>query len=672
MNLEKVRREAEKLRKIILQHNYQYYVLDDPEISDSEYDILFKKLIKIEQEYPKLRTPNSPTQRVGAEPLSEFDEVKHIIPMLSLANAFDEKEMTRFYERLKGELSINNLVFTGEPKFDGLAVSIVYKNANLEISATRGDGYIGENITQNIRTISQVPLTLIGLNIPDELEVRGEVFITNKDFANLNIRQKRENQKIFANPRNAAAGSLRQLDPKITAMRPLSFCAYGIGNYKGGIKLTEHAQVLNQLQHWGLPISSEFRVLKGLDMCLDYYKQIVDKRSQLQYEIDGVVFKVNDFNQQKTLGYVSRSPRWAIAYKFPTPEEITQLIDIEVQVGRTGTITPVARLKSVNVAGANITNATLHNLDEIKRKDIKIGDWVYIRRAGDVIPEVVRVIKERRDNVKEFKMPSKCPICRSDVKRQEGKAAFVCMGGLSCSAQKNQAILHFASRKAMNIDGLGEKIVLQLTEKELVNDISDLFLLEQKQLSELDRMGDKSAGNIVKALKDCRSTTLAKFIYSLGIPEVGESTARALEIHFRSFSLIQKSSIDELEKISDIGPVVAKNIHSFFTQKNNLSIIKKLISCGIHWNTEKAVKKTNFDGLSFVLTGSLKNISREKSKEILIKLGAKVTSAVSKKTDYLIYGDNPGSKFEKASELEIKKIDEKSFLKMIKKEGVNL
>ena len=672
MNLEKVRREAEKLRKIILQHNYQYYVLDDPEISDSEYDILFKKLIKIEQEYPKLRTPNSPTQRVGAEPLSEFDEVKHTIPMLSLANAFDEKEMTRFYERLKGELSFNNLVFTGEPKFDGLAVSIVYKNANLEISATRGDGYIGENITQNIRTISQVPLTLIGLNIPDELEVRGEVFITNKDFANLNIRQKRENQKIFANPRNAAAGSLRQLDPKITAMRPLSFCAYGIGNYKGGIKLTEHAQVLNQLQHWGLPISSEFRVLKGLDMCLDYYKQIVDKRSQLQYEIDGVVFKVNDFNQQKTLGYVSRSPRWAIAYKFPTPEEITQLIDIEVQVGRTGTITPVARLKSVNVAGANITNATLHNLDEIKRKDIKIGDWVYIRRAGDVIPEVVRVIKERRDNVKEFKMPSKCPICRSDVKRQEGKAAFVCMGGLSCSAQKNQAILHFASRKAMNIDGLGEKIVLQLTEKGLVDDISDLFLLQQNQLSELDRMGDKSAGNIVKALKDCRSTTLAKFIYSLGIPEVGESTARALEIHFRSFSLIQKSSIDELEKISDIGPVVAKNIHSFFTQKNNLSIIKKLISCGIHWNTEKAVKKTNFDGLSFVLTGSLKNISREKSKEILIKLGAKVTSAVSKKTDYLIYGDNPGSKFEKASELEIKKIDEKSFLKMIKKEGVNL
>ena len=672
MNLEKVRREAEKLRKIILQHNYQYYVLDDPEISDSEYDILFKKLIKIEQEYPKLRTPNSPTQRVGAEPLSEFDEVKHTIPMLSLANAFDEKEMTRFYERLKGELSINNLVFTGEPKFDGLAVSILYKNANLKISATRGDGYIGENITQNIRTISQVPLTLIGLNIPDELEVRGEVFITNKDFANLNIRQKRENQKIFANPRNAAAGSLRQLDPKITAMRPLSFCAYGIGNYKGGIKLTEHAQVLNQLQHWGLPISSEFRVLKGLDMCLDYYKQIVDKRSQLQYEIDGVVFKVNDFNQQKTLGYVSRSPRWAIAYKFPTPEEITQLIDIEVQVGRTGTITPVARLKSVNVAGANITNATLHNLDEIKRKDIKIGDWVYIRRAGDVIPEVVRVIKERRDNVKEFKMPSKCPICRSDVKRQEGKAAFVCMGGLSCSAQKNQAILHFASRKAMNIDGLGEKIVLQLTEKGLVDDISDLFLLQQNQLSELDRMGDKSAGNIVKALKDCRSTTLAKFIYSLGIPEVGESTARALEIHFRSFSLIQKSSIDELEKISDIGPVVAKNIHSFFTQKNNLSIIKKLISCGIHWNTEKAVKKTNFDGLSFVLTGSLKNISREKSKEILIKLGAKVTSAVSKKTDYLIYGDNPGSKFEKASELEIKKIDEKSFLKMIKKEGVNL
>ena len=672
MNLEKARREAEKLRKIILQHNYQYYVMDDPEISDTEYDILFKKLIKIEQEYPKLRTPNSPTQRVGAEPLSEFDEVKHAIPMLSLANAFDEKEMTRFYERLMGELDIKDLVFTGEPKFDGLAVSIFYRNANLEISATRGDGYIGENITQNIRTISQVPLTLIGLNIPDKLEVRGEVFITNKDFTNLNIRQKRDNQKIFANPRNAAAGSLRQLDPKITAKRPLSFCAYGIGDYKGGVKLTDHAQVLNQLKHWGLPISSEFKVLKGLPMCLRYYKQIVDKRSQLQYEIDGVVFKVNNFEQQKTLGYVSRSPRWAIAYKFPTPEEITQLIDIEVQVGRTGTITPVARLKSVNIAGANITNATLHNLDEIKRKDIKIGDWVYIRRAGDVIPEVVRVIKERRDNVKDFKMPSKCPVCNSDVKRQDGKAAFVCMGGLSCSAQKNQAILHFASRKAMNIDGLGEKIVLQLTEKELVNDISDLFLLEQKQLSELDRMGDKSADNIIKALKDCRLTTLAKFIYSLGIPEVGESTARALELHFQTLSSIQESSIDELEKISDIGPIVAKNIYSFFAQKNNLSIIKKLVSCGIRWNAEKVVKKTSFEDLSFVLTGSLKNMSREKSKEILIKLGAKVTSSVTKKTDYLIYGDNPGSKFEKASELNIKKIDEKSFLKMIKKEGINL
>lgn len=671
MNLEKARREAEKLRKIILQHNYQYYVMDDPEISDTEYDILFKKLIKIEQEYPKLRTPNSPTQRVGAEPLSEFDEVKHAIPMLSLANAFDEKEMTRFYERLMGELDIKDLVFTGEPKFDGLAVSIFYRNANLEISATRGDGYIGENITQNIRTISQVPLTLIGLNIPDKLEVRGEVFITNKDFANLNIRQKRDNQKIFANPRNAAAGSLRQLDPKITAKRPLSFCAYGIGDYKGGVKLTDHAQVLNQLKHWGLPISSEFKVLKGLPMCLRYYKQIVDRRSQLQYEIDGVVFKVNNFKQQKTLGYVSRSPRWAIAYKFPTPEEITQLIGIEVQVGRTGIITPVARLKSVNIAGANITNATLHNLDEIKRKDIKIGDWVYIRRAGDVIPEVVRVIKERRNNVKDFKMPSKCPVCNSDVKRQDGKAAFVCMGGLSCSAQKNQAILHFASRKAMNIDGLGEKIVLQLTEKELVNDISDLFLLEQKQLSELDRMGDKSADNIIKALKDCRFTTLAKFIYSLGIPEVGESTARALELHFQSFNSIQESSIDELEKISDIGPIVAKNIYSFFAQKNNLSIIKKLVSCGIRWNAEKVVKKTSFEGLSFVLTGSLKNMSREKSKEILIKLGAKVTSSVTKKTDYLIYGDNPGSKFEKASELNIKKIDEKSFLKMIKKEGIN-
>ena len=670
MNLEKARKEAKKLRKIISEHNYQYHVLDDPEISDADFDRLFNKLIKIEENFPKLITVNSPTQRVGAKPLSEFKEVKHVVPMLSLSNAFDENEMTRFYDRIKAELENKDLVFSGETKFDGLAVSIHYKKGNLEIASTRGDGYIGENVTQNIRTISQVPLILIGKNIPEKLEVRGEVFIKHKDFLDLNKRQKKDNEKVFANPRNAAAGSLRQLDPKITSKRPLSFCSYGIGDYKGTLKLSEHIQVLNQLQHWGLPISSEIQTLKGLDMCLEYYNEIAEKRSQLTYDIDGVVFKINNFNEQKKLGYVSRSPRWAIAYKFSSPEEMTQLIDIEVQVGRTGIITPVARLIPVNVAGVNITNATLHNLDEIKRKDIKIGDWVYIRRAGDVIPEVVRVIKERRVNVKEFKMPLLCPVCGSDVKRQDGKAAFVCMGGLSCSAQKIQAILHFASRKAMNIDGLGEKILIQLTDKKLINNISDLFLLKKNQLAKLDRMGEKSADNILQALEKCRSTTLARFIYALGIPEIGETTARALENYFHTIENIKKSSIDELESIPDIGPIAANNIKSFFAQENNLEIIENLILHGIRWSIKSAKKKLSFNGLSFVITGTLENLTREKSKEILISLGGKVSTSVSKNTDYLIYGNNPGSKYEKALNLDINRLDEKSFLRMIKKEGI--
>ena len=670
MNLEKARKEAKKLRKIISEHNYQYHVLDDPEISDADFDRLFNKLIKIEEKFPKLITVNSPTQRVGAKPLSEFKEVKHVVPMLSLSNAFDENEMTRFYDRIKAELENKDLVFSGETKFDGLAVSIHYKKGNLEIASTRGDGYVGENVTQNIRTISQVPLILIGKNIPEKLEVRGEVFIKHKDFLDLNKRQKKDNEKVFANPRNAAAGSLRQLDPKITSKRPLSFCSYGIGDYKGTLKLSEHIQTLNQLQHWGLPISSEIQTLKGLDMCLEYYNEIAEKRSQLTYDIDGVVFKINNFNEQKKLGYVSRSPRWAIAYKFSSPEEMTQLIDIEVQVGRTGTITPVARLIPVNVAGVNITNATLHNLDEIKRKDIKIGDWVYIRRAGDVIPEVVRVIKERRVNVKEFKMPLLCPVCGSDVKRQDGKAAFVCMGGLSCSAQKIRAILHFASRKAMNIDGLGEKIVIQLTDKKLINNISDLFLLKKNQLAKLDRMGEKSADNILQALEKCRSTTLARFIYALGIPEIGETTARALENYFHTIENIKKSSIDELESIPDIGPIAANNIKSFFAQENNLEIVENLISHGIRWSIKSAKKKLPFNGLSFVITGALENLTREKSKEILISLGGKVSSSVSKNTDYLIYGNNPGSKYEEALDLDINRLDEKSFLRMIKKEGI--
>ena len=668
MNQKQATKELENLRKKITIHNHQYYVLDDPYIPDSEYDRLFQQLIKIEKDFPQLIIPSSPSQRVGANPLNEFDEIKHIIPMLSLANAFDKNEMKKFYERLSNELSSENLAFSGETKLDGLAINILYENGNLKTAGTRGDGFSGEDVSQNVRTILQIPLQLIGENIPDLLEVRGEVYITHKGFIELNKNQKKEKKKIFANPRNAAAGSLRQLDSKITSTRPLSFSAYGIGKYKGKLKIKCHTHALKQLKLWGFPVSVESKKLNGLRECLEYYLYISNKRKKLLYDIDGVVYKIDNIEQQKILGNVSRSPRWAIAYKFPPTEEITQLLDIEVQVGRTGTVTPVARLAPVNVDGAVINNATLHNLDEIKRKDIRIGDWVYIRRAGDVIPEVISVIKEKRKNVKEFIMPDSCPICGSDVKKQRDKAAFVCMGGLFCSAQKNQAIIHFASRKAMNIDGLGDKLICKLTEKKIINNIADLFSLEKTELSSLDRMGEKSAKNIIDSLKKSRFTTLAKFIYALGIPEVGETTARALENHFTTLQAIQESSQDELESISDIGPIVAKNIKSFFMQESNKNIIKDLLKAGIYWNQLSKDKNSGLKGISFVITGSLTNIKRKTAEEKLISLQAKVSSSVSSKTNYLVYGNNPGSKYDKAVKLGIKIINEESFLELLSKD----
>ncbi len=538
MTLQQTSKKADTLRKIINQHNYQYYVLDDPDIPDSEYDRLLRELIDIETEFPELIIPNSPTQRVGATPLSEFGEVKHTVPMLSLANAFNENEMQAFNKRINDRLETDQVVFSAETKLDGLAVSIRYENAVLITAATRGDGYSGENITHNIRTIQQIPLNLIGDDIPELLEIRGEVFMTHKGFEELNNKQREKDEKLFANPRNAAAGSLRQLDAKITAKRSLSFFAYGIGDYKGNVEFESHTQILEQLKQWAIPVSPETKEMKNLKSCLEYYKEIGDRRAGLAYEIDGVVFKVNDLLQQQAMGFVSRAPRWAIAYKFPPVEEITKILDIEVQVGRTGALTPVARLEPVFVGGVTITNATLHNLDEIKRKDVRVGDWVYIRRAGDVIPEVVRVIKERRDDakendVREFIMPNVCPVCGSTVERQEGEATYRCMGGLSCSAQNIQAIIHFVSRKAMDIDGLGEKIVVQLTEAGLVNTVAELYSLSREQVAGLERMGDKSADNLIEALDKSRETTLDRFIYALGIREVGEATARSLAQHFK-------------------------------------------------------------------------------------------------------------------------------------------
>jgi DNA ligase (NAD+) len=665
MTLQQASKKANVLRETINQHNYQYYVLDDPNIPDSEYDRLLRELIEIETEYPKLIIPNSPSQRVGATPMSEFGEIKHTVPMLSLANAFDEDEMQAFNKRINDRLETEEVMFSAETKLDGLAVSIRYENTLLKTAATRGDGYSGEDITHNIRTMQSIPLNLIGDNIPNLLEVRGEVFMTHKGFEELNDKQRKKEEKLFANPRNAAAGSLRQLDPKITAQRTLSFFAYGIGDYKGYIDFKSHTQILNQLKQWGIPVSPETKELKNLQDCLKYYKEIGERRNKLAYEIDGVVFKVNNLLQQQELGFVSRAPRWAIAYKFPPDEEMTKVLDIEVQVGRTGAITPVARLKPVFVGGVTITNATLHNLDEIKRKDVHIGDWVNIRRAGDVIPEVVRVIKEKRDNVTEFTMPDKCPVCDSAVERQEGEAVFRCMGGISCSAQNIQAIIHFVSRKALDIDGLGEKIVVQLSETGTVNTVAELYSLTHEQLASLERMGDKSAENVIDAINKSRETTLERFIYSLGIREVGEATARSLAQYFKDFELIEEASMEELEKISDIGPVVAHNIHSFFQQEHNKEIIEELKS-NIHWPMVEVNQSKTLEGMTFVITGALSGMGRTEAKQKLLELGAKVSGSVSKKTSYVVYGDSPGSKYEKAVQLDVKTLNEEEFLELIR------
>lgn len=668
MQLEQARQRAEALRQIINNHNYKYYVLDDPSITDSKYDVLMRELIDIETEFIDLITPDSPTQRVGVSPVSKLKEVKHRLPMLSLGNAFNEDEMRAFNKRIKEKLSVNSLVFSGETKFDGLAVNILYENGLLITAATRGDGSIGEDVTHNVRTIPQVPLCLIGENIPQLLEVRGEVVMTHKGFSILNDRQREKGEKVFANPRNAAAGSLRQLDSRVTALRPLAFFAYGIGDYKGNTDLTSHTSILRQLKEWGLPVSSETKRLNGIDECLSYHTEIGTVRSELAHDIDGVVFKVNEVSQQRELGFVSRAPRWAIAYKFPPLEEITQLLDIEIQVGRTGALTPVARLSPVSVAGVTVTNATLHNIDEIKRKDVKIGDWVYVRRAGDVIPEIVAVIKERRANVSEFVMPEVCPVCGSDVARQEGEAVYRCTGGLSCSAQNIQAIIHFASRKAMNIDGLGDKLIMQLTESGLISTVADLYSLSQEQLAGLERMGSKSAENLVAALDKSKKSTLERFIYAMGIREVGEATARTLAIRYKSLELIEQATPDELETISDIGPVVALNIYSFFQQKHNLEIIQRLLLAGIHWEDNEEEINLVFSGMSFVLTGSLQVMTRDEAKQRLISLGGKVTGSVSKKTNYVVYGENAGSKYEKAIELGITTMNEESFIKLIEKE----
>ena len=662
--------QLENLKGQLRHHNYRYYVLDDPEVPDAEYDRLFRELQKLEAQHPELLTSDSPTQRVGDQPLSKFDEVVHAIPMLSLGNVFSEKELTDFNQRVIQGLGVDQADYCVEPKLDGLAISLRYEDGKLVQGATRGDGATGENVTQNIRTIQAIPLKLIGNDYPQILEVRGEVFMPKAGFDALNERQREKGEKSFANPRNAAAGSLRQLDPRITTTRPLSFYCYGMGEISDDIALADnHYERLMGLKNWGLPVSSEIQRVNGSEGCLSYYKQIGEKRDALPYEIDGVVYKVNSLSQQDELGFVSRAPRWATAHKFPAQEELTILNDVEWQVGRTGAVTPVARLEPVFVGGVTVTNATLHNMDEIKRKGVMIGDTVIVRRAGDVIPEVVgAVISKRPKTAKEILLPKHCPdpACGADVVRTEGESAARCSGGLSCPAQRKEAIKHFASRKAMDVEGLGDKLVEQLVDAGLVHNPADLFALKLEQLSGMERMGEKSAQNMIDGLDKSRTTTLPRFIFALGIRDVGETTARTLALHFCNLKSIIDSEEEQLIEVPDVGPIVAASIHNFFRQPHNIEVVEQLVNeAKISWpiiEMSDSAIETEYSGKSFVLTGTLSKMSRQQAKELLQSLGAKVVGSVSKKTDYLVAGEAAGSKLTKAESLGITVLSEEDLL----------
>lgn len=653
---------AQQLREQLNYHNHRYYVLDDPQIPDAEYDRLLRELQQIEADYPELKTADSPTQRVGAPPLKAFEQVTHAVPMLSLDNAFSFEEMQDFEKRLLDRLKRDvQIDFAVEPKLDGLAISLRYENGLLVTAATRGDGQVGENVTLNVRTISSIPLKLLGKGWPDVLEVRGEVFMPIAGFSELNRLALQNGQKTFANPRNAAAGSLRQLDSAITASRPLAFYCYGVGEIGGDIA-GSHSGMMKQLSGWGIPVSPELRVVSGADALLSLYNDILARRSSLPYEIDGVVFKVDSYALQQELGFVSRAPRWAIAWKFPAQEEMTQIEAVEFQVGRTGVVTPVARLMPVFVGGVTVSNATLHNMDEVQRKDVRAGDTVIVRRAGDVIPEVVSVVFERRPaQTLPVEMPSDCPVCGSKVVRIEGEAAARCSGGLYCAAQRKEALKHFASRKAMDIDGLGDKLIEQLVDLDLVHNPADLYQLTLEQLAGLERMAEKSAKNLLEALDKSRDTTFNRFLYALGIREVGETTARNLALAFPGLDQLIAADEESLQQVQDIGPVVASQVRTFFSQPHNLEVIERLLAAGIHWQTSSAAADDSLQGLTFVLTGALSR-PRGEYQEQLLERGAKVAGSVSAKTDYLVAGEKAGSKLSKAEKLGVKIIDEQALL----------
>lgn len=665
---EDIKQQVSKLRKQLRDYNYQYYVLDEPTVPDSEYDRLFQKLLALEKKYPELYDDNSPTQRVGDKPLDAFSSVRHQVPMLSLDNVFNEEELTAFFERVTSRLNTSEkIVYSCEPKLDGVAISIIYRNGQLSLAATRGDGATGEDVTQNVRTIAAIPLQLRGDDFPDVLEVRGEIYMPKEGFLAFNKKAITAGEKPFVNPRNAAAGSLRQLSSQITATRPLAFYAYSVGVVEGGELADNHYDILQQLRGWGFPVSDELTTTDSVNGCVEFYTGILKKRSQLPYEIDGVVYKVNAIVLQERLGFVSRAPRWAVAHKFPAEEKLTTVKAIEFQVGRTGAITPVARLEPVFVGGVTVSNATLHNFDELYRKDIRAGDTVIVRRAGDVIPEVVaHVAAKRPDNTVIVPMPTTCPACESEVIKPEGEAVARCMGGLYCKAQLRESIKHFASRKAMDVDGLGDKLVDQLVEEGLLNDVTDLFNLSLEKIAQLPRMGEKSAENLLKAIEASKKTTLPKFLYSLGIREVGEATARSLANHFLELAKIEKADLETLQSVPDVGPIVAAHVQGFFQQKHNLELIEKLIENGVHWPKIEVVSSSHlFSGKTLVLTGTLEQLSRDEAREKILALGGKVSSSVSKKTDYVVVGANAGSKLKKAQELDIPILSEQEFIESI-------
>ncbi len=672
---DKARRRVDALREEIRNHDYQYYVLDNPEVPDAEYDRLFRELVELESAYPELLIADSPTQRVGGAPLGEFSQVEHAVPMLSLDNAFSPDEVVAFDRRVRERLeSEADIHYAAEPKLDGMAISLRYEHGTFVQAATRGDGRTGEDVTHNVKTIKAVPMSLRGQGFPTVLEVRGEVYMPLAGFEAMNAEARRAGEKTFANPRNATAGSLRQLDPRIAAKRPLTMFVYGIGEVQGEGLPGTHSGTLAQLAAWGFRICPENDVVTGAAGCIAYYERIGARRDQMAYEIDGVVFKVDAYAQQRELGFVSRAPRWAIANKFPAQEELTIMKGVDWQVGRTGAVTPVARLEPVMVGGVTVANATLHNIDELERKDVRVGDTVVVRRAGDVIPEVVRVvIKRRQKGAKKISLPRECPVCGSEVVRAEGEAVARCSAGLYCEAQRKEALKHFVSRKAMDIEGLGSKLIEQLVDAGRISTPADLFdgtRINVEILASMDRMGEKSASNLMAAIEASRDVTLSRFLFALGIREVGEATAENLAVHFGSLESLIKACNDpeSLVRVQDVGPIVAEHIRAFFSEEHNLDVIRKLTGeHGVRIQTFQPAQYESeaFANQSFVVTGTLSAMSRDDAKAAIKQRGGKVSGSVSRKTNFLVYGEKAGSKLEKARELGIPLLNEADFLKML-------